>query len=117
MCHSSLWVHLLSDAHLTHFCVYYHTNSHPGCTCNLGYEGKYCELNENRKNLNGTASKAFLGFTITLFGLFAIFLAVYYSRAEKVSKPDFVHLKLRGAPPDILSSDCSSGYDGTVFLD
>jgi len=93
------------------------TTTHPGCTCDLGYEGKYCELKGNRKNLNGTASKAFMGFTITLFGLFAIFLAVYYSHTEKVRKPDCVHRKLCGVPPDTFSSDCDSGYDGTVFLD
>jgi len=89
------------------------TTAHPGCDCDSGYFGEYCELNDKR-NVHGTASKAFLGFTISILGIFGIFLGGYYYHTNS---PDGGQHNPIGVPPDIHARDCDSGYDNTVYMD
>eukprot|EP00555_Chaetoceros_dichaeta_P007004 CAMPEP_0198258334 /NCGR_PEP_ID=MMETSP1447-20131203/7793_1 /TAXON_ID=420782 /ORGANISM="Chaetoceros dichaeta, Strain CCMP1751" /LENGTH=633 /DNA_ID=CAMNT_0043945441 /DNA_START=156 /DNA_END=2057 /DNA_ORIENTATION=- len=92
------------------------TTTHPGCVCDAGYKGKYCESVVTKTRTNGIAGKAFLGFTITLFGLFAIFLMVYFVRTVP-KDPDGRHNPI-GVPQEVNvhARDLDNEHDNTVYM-
>ena len=69
------------------------------------------------RNENNTASKAFLGFTLSLFGLLAIFLAVHFFNKKSVSNPASRHYPI-GIPPEVQTHavDLDTEHDNTMCM-
>ena len=96
-------------------CVYYHSNSRPGCNFNKGCYGKYCDFKEVREDLHGTVSQK-KGFTNQSFEIVCNFLSVYYTRAKQKRRSAGVQHVTVAVPPDIIACDCDSVYDNILFM-
>jgi len=94
------------------------TTTHPGCNCDSGYKGKYCELSVTNTQTDGIAGKAFLGFTIILFGLLAIFLGFYFVRMQKNTDDGHHNHNPIGVPQEVNvhARDLDNEHDNTVYM-
>ena len=84
---------------------------HPGCACIDGFDGDYCELSKEdvilleRRRGRGPATKAFLGFIITLFVILVLYLGDKLMRRRRErSRLDHVHV-----PMEFPQKDVSNG--------
>jgi len=92
------------------------TRTHPGCKCSKGYHGEFCEFKITSTKTGGVAGKAFLGFTLTLFGLVTIFLGAYFFRMR--GAPDEGRHNPIGVPHEVNlhARDLDNEHDNTVYM-
>jgi len=91
--------------------------SFAGCDCFDGYFGKQCERskNDSHRMHHSPASKAFLGFTLTLFGLVLIILLSIFIRRREASKMESVHVPIEF--PQKNPSVMANQHDNTMFME
>jgi len=84
---------------------------HPGCKCVDGFQGDRCDLSKedililnNRERKHGPASKAFLGFVITLFGIVAIYFLMIIMRRRETSRLENAHVPIEFPQKNISSA-------------